>query len=124
MKKIISMHNIVKMFPEIFEINLEEKKWYNTLGLCEEVEIDKVDIIKAAIKHASRTIDNPLEHVDAINEIIEHFNTINKMLKEKMYSEMANEIFKCIPMKMEEFYEKFEKQCLDNLVKNSEGMHR
>ena len=84
------MHNIVKMFPEIFEINLEEKKWYNTLGLCEEVEIDKVDIIKAAIKHASRTIDNPLEHVDAINEIIEHFRRgaswfiCNKHLLEKL----------------------------------------
>ena len=35
-----------------------------------------------------------------IDEIIEHFNTINSMLKDKMYKEKAEEIFKNIPMKM------------------------
>ena len=49
----------------------------------------------------------------ATEEIMNHFNTINKMLKEKMYSETASEVFKCIPMKMEEFYEKFENQCMN-----------
>ena len=30
-----------------------------------------------------------------------------------MYIELADEIFKCIPMKMEEFYERFDKECMN-----------
>ena len=48
-----------------------------------------------------------------IDEIIAHFNTINDMLKDKMYKEKAEGIFKNIPMKMEKFYEKFDKECMD-----------
>ena len=38
---------------------------------------------------------------------------INRALKDKMYSEKAEGIFKCIPMKMEMFYERFDKECMD-----------
>ena len=48
-----------------------------------------------------------------IDEIIEHFNVINNLLKDKMYKEKAEEIFKNIPMKMEVFYEKFDKECMN-----------
>ena len=48
-----------------------------------------------------------------IDEIIEHFNVINNMLKDKMYKEKAEEIFKNIPMKMEVFYEQFDKECMN-----------
>ena len=47
-----------------------------------------------------------------IDEILKHFYTINETLKDKMYAEVAEEVFKCIPMKMELFYEKFEKNCM------------
>ena len=30
-----------------------------------------------------------------------------------MYKEKAEEIFKCIPMKMESFYEKFDRECMN-----------
>ena len=30
-----------------------------------------------------------------------------------MYHEKAEEIFKCIPMKMEQFYDKFDKECMN-----------
>ena len=30
-----------------------------------------------------------------------------------MYKDKAEDIFRCIPMKMEEFYEKFDRQCMD-----------
>ena len=39
-----------------------------------------------------------------IEEIVAHFNNINEMLKDKMYKEKAEKIFKNIPMKMEIFY--------------------
>ena len=47
-----------------------------------------------------------------MNEILERFNELNTQLKEKMLREKADEIFKCIPMRMERFYEKFDKECM------------
>ena len=38
---------------------------------------------------------------------------LNIQLIDKMYKEKAEEIFKCIPMKMESFYEKFDKECMN-----------
>ena len=48
-----------------------------------------------------------------MSEIIKHFNTLNNQLLDKMYKEKAEEIFKCIPMKMEDFYEKFDRECMN-----------
>lgn len=53
------------------------------------------------------------EKTEEIEQIIDHFNMINKALKDKMYTEKAEEIFKCIPMKMEKFYERFDKECMN-----------
>ena len=44
--------------------------------------------------------------------MIEYFNNINKQLEEKMYKEKAEEIFKYIPMRMEMFYDQFDKECM------------
>ena len=48
-----------------------------------------------------------------MKNMIDRFNDINAKLKDKMYKEKADEIFKCIPMKMEIFYDKFAKECSD-----------
>ena len=48
-----------------------------------------------------------------MDEILKHFNELNSQLLDKMYKEKAEEIMKCIPMKMEQFYEKFDKQCMN-----------
>lgn len=53
------------------------------------------------------------EKTEEIEQIFDHFNMINKALKDKMYTEKAENIFKCIPMKMETFYEKFDKECMN-----------
>ncbi len=53
------------------------------------------------------------EHSEDMEEILTHFYNINEKLKEKMYMEKAEDIFKCIPMKMEAFYDKFDKECMD-----------
>ena len=55
-------------------------------------------------------IDEVAEDMD---DILKHFNMLNGQLHDKMYKEKAEEIFKCIPMKMELFYEKFDKECMD-----------
>ena len=52
------------------------------------------------------------DNSEDMKEILKHFNNINAQLKEKMYKEKADEIFKYIPMKMEQFYDKFDKECM------------
>ena len=47
-----------------------------------------------------------------MEEILQYFNNINEKLEEKMYREKAEEIFKYIQMKMEQFYDKFDKECM------------
>ena len=38
---------------------------------------------------------------------------LNQTLKDKMYTEKANDVLKSIPMKMETFYEKFDEECMN-----------
>ena len=47
-----------------------------------------------------------------MESILIHFNTLNEQLLEKEYREKADEIMKCIPERMEQFYEKFDKECM------------
>ncbi len=54
-------------------------------------------------------IDEVAEDMD---DILKHFNELNAKLYDKMYKEKAEQIFKYIPMKMELFYEKFDKECM------------
>ena len=53
-----------------------------------------------------------------MNDILKHFHSLNKELETKMYRNKADEIFKCIPMKMETFYEKFTTECMDEPILN------
>ncbi len=48
-----------------------------------------------------------------MEEILKYFVNVNEALKDKMYTEKAEEIFKFIPMKMEQFYDKFAKECMN-----------
>ena len=48
-----------------------------------------------------------------MEEILKHFETLNEQLLDKMYREKAENVMKCIPMKMEQFYEKFDKECME-----------
>ena len=70
-----------------------------TSEYCENIEeeLDKVAFI---------------EHDQDMEEILDHFHKLNAKLKEKTYKEKAEEIFKCIPMKMELFYERFDNECM------------
>ncbi len=48
-----------------------------------------------------------------MKEIVDRFYELNSQLKDKMYQEKAVDIFKNIPMKMEVFYERFDKECMN-----------
>ena len=66
--------------------------------------------------------DNVEEELDKISvnevgadmdDVIKYFNDVNEKLKDKMYTEKADELFSCVPMKMEQFYDKFAKECMN-----------
>ena len=64
-------------------------------------------------------IENELSKI-AINnieedmeDILNKFYELNNQLKDKMYKKIADDIFKCIPMKMEKFYDRFDKECMN-----------
>ncbi len=48
-----------------------------------------------------------------IKEILNRFYELNTQLKDKMYKEKSETIFKNIPMKMETFYDRFDKECMN-----------
>ena len=50
---------------------------------------------------------------DDMEEILQYFDAINEKLREKMYREKADEVFKYIPMRMEQFYDIFDKECME-----------
>ena len=55
-------------------------------------------------------IDDVAEDID---DVLKHFEILNQQLLDKMYKELAEEVMKCIPMRMEQFYEQFDKKCMD-----------
>ena len=76
-------------------MNLASLKSEYCANVTEELE-------KIAIEEVSEDMD----------DILKHFHVLNEQLHDKMLKEKAEEIFKCIPMNMEAFYEKFDKECM------------
>ena len=90
-----------------YDLKLLRTLFFNGMNLsslkseyCKNVE---EELSKIAIEQFEEDMD----------EIIKHFHSLNGQLLDKMYKEKAEEIFKCIPMKMEMFYEKFDRECMD-----------
>ena len=50
---------------------------------------------------------------DDTEEILNKFYKLNEQQKERKLNQKAEEIFKCIPMKMEQFYDRFDKECME-----------
>ena len=71
----------------------------------------------------SDNIDEELSRIgidvgEDMEEILVHFHELNSKLEDKMYREKANNIFKLIPMRMELFYDKFAKECMNKPLLN------
>lgn len=78
---------------------------------CEDVE-------KELSKIAIQEIEGDME------EILKKFYELNDQLKDSMYKEKADDIFKCIPMKMEQFYDRFDKECMNIPIFKYQDPHR
>lgn len=90
-----------------YDIKTLKSVFFNGMNLsslkssyCSNVE---EELSKVAIEQVEEDMD----------DIIKHFNNLNTQLLDKMYKEKAEEIFKCIPKKMESFYEKFDRECMN-----------
>ena len=78
---------------------------------CEDVE---KELSKVAIKEVAEDME----------EILRKFYELNEELKDRLYKEKADEIFKCIPMKMEKFYDRFDKECMNIPIFKYQEPHR
>ncbi|MCI9063870.1 MAG: hypothetical protein HFJ17_04640 [Clostridia bacterium] len=86
----------------------------------EELKKDFMSGMRLSLVHSRycKNIEQELEKVTVMNateemdDIIKEFNNLNSQLLEKEYKSIAEDIFKCIPMKMEQFYERFDKECM------------
>ena len=98
--------------------------FYNNSLISYDLKTLKEDFITGmniAVTH-SRYFPNVREELekisiynnsDDINDVVSSFNQLNDELLEKEYEIKAEEIFKNIPMKMEQFYERFDNECMD-----------
>ena len=88
----------IKMVKNVFINGMNISSLVSTY--CDNVE-EELDTIG---------IGEPSQDVE---DILKHFHILNSKLKDRMYIEKADSIFKCIPMKMEVFYERFDKECMN-----------
>ena len=113
----IELIDIVKLFAYFSYFSRRELINYD-LKILRVLFMNGMNI--ASLK--SKYCPNPKEELGKIaieeveedmEDILKHFDMLNEQLLDKMYKEKAEEIMKCIPMKMEIFYEKFDKECME-----------
>ncbi len=106
---------IVKLFA-YFSYFIEKNLIDYDIETIESVFLNGMNLASVKSKYFENA-DEELQQIETDNmgaemqNIISRFKTINSQLKDKMYREKAEEVFKYIPMKMEVFYEKFAKEC-------------
>ena len=106
---------IVKLFA-YFRYFIEKNLIDYDIKTIESVFLNGMNLASVKSKYFENA-DEELQQIETDNmgaemqNIIARFKTINSQLKDKMYREKAEEVFKYIPMKMEIFYEKFAKEC-------------
>ena len=116
----IELIDIVKLF-EYFTYFSKSGLITNDVKTLKTVFLNGMNLSSLHSKYCPN-VDEELEKViirddtssyldQEMEEILTRFYELNEQLLEKEYKEKADEIFKCIPMKMEQFYERFDKEC-------------
>ena len=95
-KKLIPYESetIKKIFEDSMDLVAQKSEYY---------EIKKDEFTEFAL----------VQNQKDMQKILNKFYEINESLKEKAFGKKAEEIFKCIPMKMEQFYDRFDKECTE-----------
>ena len=108
---------IVKIFA-YFSYFIKRNLINYDIKVMKSVFINGMNIASLTAKYCEN-VEEELEQISVnevgqdMDEIVKYFTEINEKLKDKMYTEKAEEIFKYIPMKMEIFYDKFAKECME-----------
>lgn len=88
------IETLKKIFKNGMELAVQKSNYCENI----EEELDKIGINK---------------DFKDVKDMLNVFCTLNEKIKEKKYKQIAEEIMKCIPMKMESFYERFDKECMN-----------
>jgi len=113
----LQLIEIVKLFS-YFSYFIKRELITNDIEETKQIFLDGMDK-SAKISEYCENIEEELSRVGInetgpeMEEILKHFEELNNQLEEKMYKEKADEIFKFIPIKMEQFYDRFESECMD-----------
>lgn len=109
--------DIVKMFA-YFSYFMKKNLINYDLKAIKSVFLNGINIASLTASYCEN-VEEELNQISVnevgsdMEEVVKYFNEVNEKLKDKMYIEKAEEIFKYIPMKMEQFYDKFAKECMD-----------
>ncbi len=92
------------------------------MSTIKEIFIDGMDQVAETSEYCNN-IDEELTRIgidvgEDMDEILQYFNKLNCKLEQKMYEEKADDIFKCIPMRMEVFYDRFDSECMEKAILN------
>jgi len=113
----ISPIDIVKMFAYFSYFSKRNLIKYD-IRTIKSVFLNGINIASLTASYCDN-VEEELEKISVgevgtdMEDVIRYFNDVNEKLKDKMYMEKAEEVFKFIPMKMEQFYDKFARECMD-----------
>lgn len=114
----LQLIEIVKLFS-YFSYFIKRGLINNDIKETKQIFIDGMNKSVQISKYCDN-VEEELSRVGIINEssqemeeVLKHFEKLNNQLEEKMYKDKADEIFKYIPIKMEQFYDRFDSECME-----------
>lgn len=117
----LKLIELVKLFAYFSYFSRRKLIDYD-MPTIKKIFLEGMDLVAGKSEYCSN-IDEELSRIgidigEDMKDILNHFHELNKELEKQMYRNKAEEIFKCIPMKMETFYDKFTAECMDNPILN------
>lgn len=114
------INSIVKLFPHLFELDSEDRKWYESLEMTEGANMPFDGLEIAAKNFALKHIIHPEKNSDAVDECIWRFKDgaiWYKVNLSKLNSLTAEETRKAIDI-ASTLYSKKECACIDSVDDN------
>ena len=117
----LKLIELVKLFAYFSYFSRRKLINYDMITI-KKIFLTGMNLVAGKSEYCSN-IDEELSRIgidvgEDMNEILNHFHELNKELKREMYKNKAEEIFSCISMKMEVFYDKFTTECMNEPILN------
>lgn len=114
----LQLIEIVKLFS-YFSYFIKRGLINNDIKETKQIFIDGMNKSVSVSKYCDN-VEEELSRVGIVTEtgqemeeVLQHFENLNNQLEEKMYKDKADEIFRYIPIKMEQFYDRFDNECME-----------